>query len=234
MSQEQNNQKNSKKRLLTYYLILGACILLIAAVTVTVIFAVRANDDSFQIDNGGDDVIDSDDGTDDTDDDADGDSDDSDDSDSDSDDSGDDSEDVTSAYEFISPVASVNVINDYTFYYNKTLDCYHYHTGLDFAADAGTEVVACLDGTVESITVGDILDGTKVVLAHANGIKTTYYFIDAAEGLSVGDTVERGDVIGTIAEPVGSEYKEGAHLHFEITQDGELADPNDYLDIAEK
>ncbi len=237
MSQEQNNQKNSKKRLLTYYLILGACILLIAAVTVTVIFAVRANDDSFQIDNGGDDVIDSDDGTDDTDDtddDADGDSDDSIDSDSDSDDSGDDSEDVTSAYEFISPVASVNVINDYTFYYNKTLDCYHYHTGLDFAADAGTEVVACLDGTVESITVGDILDGTKIVLAHANGIKTTYYFIDAAEGLSVGDTVERGDVIGTIAEPVGSEYKEGAHLHFEITQDGELADPNDYLDIAEK
>ena len=226
MSQEQNNQKNSKKRLWTYYIILGACILLIAAVTVTVIFAVRGNGDTFQIDDGGNDVIDSDDDADD------------DDKDDDNDDSagndGDDSEDVTGAYEFIAPVASVDIINDYTFYYNKTLDCYHYHTGLDFAAEAGTEIVACLDGTVESIAVGDILDGTKIVLAHAKGIKTTYYFIDVAEGLSVGDAIERGDVIGTIAEPVGSEYKEGAHLHFEVTKDGELADPNDYLDIAEK
>lgn len=222
---EQNNQKNNKKRLLTYYLILGACILLIAAVTVTVIFAVRGNDDSFEIDNGGGDVVDGGDQNDD---------DDNDDVNDDNDDDDEPSDDVSSAYEFIAPVAELDIINDYTFYYNKTLDCYHYHTGLDMAAEAGTQVLACVDGTVESITVGDILDGTKIVLSHADGVKTSYYFIDAAEGLEVGDTVKRGDVIGTVAEPVGSEYKEGAHLHFEVTKNGELADPNDYLDIAEK
>lgn len=223
---EQNNQKNNKKRLLTYYLILGACILLIAAVTVTVIFAVRGNDNFFEIDNGGGDVVDGGDQNDDDDND--------DDVNDDNDDDDEPSDDVSSAHEFIAPVAELDIINDYTFYYNKTLDCYHYHTGLDMAAEAGTQVLACVDGTVESITVGDILDGTKIVLSHADGVKTSYYFIDAAEGLEVGDTVKRGDVIGTVAEPVGSEYKEGAHLHFEVTKNGELADPNDYLDIAEK
>lgn len=211
MSQEKNT---NKKKLLTYYIILGACILLIAAVTVTVIFAVRGNDDSFQIDNGN---TPSDDDQQDDDDDDDQ-----------------PSDDVSSAYDFISPVATLDVTNDYTFYYNQTLDCYHYHTGLDMAAEAGTEVLACVDGTVESITLGDLLDGNKIVLSHADGVKTSYYFIDVAEGLEVGDEVKRGDVIGTVAEPTGSEYKDGAHLHFEVSKNGELADPNEYLDISEK
>ena len=154
--------------------------------------------------------------------------------DTDNSDDDDDSDDVSSSYEFIAPVAQVDVINDYTFYHNTTLDCYHFHTGLDMSGEVGTEVMACLDGTVESITVGDVLDGTKVTLSHANGVKTCYYFIDAAETLKVGDTVSRGDVIGTIAQPAGSEYKDGAHLHFEVYKDGAVADPNDYLDIAEK
>ena len=211
MSQEKNT---NKKKLLTYYIILGACILLIAAVTVTVIFAVRGNDDSFQIDNGNTPSDDDQQGDDDDDDQP--------------------SDDVSSAYEFISPVATLDVTNDYTFYYNQTLDCYHYHTGLDMAAEAGTEVLACVDGTVESITLGDLLDGNKIVLSHADGVKTSYYFIDVAEGLEVGDEVKRGDVIGTVAEPTGSEYKDGAHLHFEVSKNGELADPNEYLDISEK
>lgn len=224
MSQEQNNQK-SKKRLFTYYLILGACLLLIAAVTLTVIFAVRGSDDTLLP---GGDVADV------GDDDGDTDGDDGSDDDSDDDDGQQPSDDVSAAYEFIAPVAQLDIINDYTFYYNKTLDCYHYHTGLDIAGEAGTEVLACVDGTVESITRDDVLDGSEIVIAHADGVKTTYRFVDVAEGLEAGDAVERGDVIGTIAQPVGSEYKEGAHLHFEVSKNGELADPNDYLDIAEK
>ena len=213
MSEERNNS-TGRRKLLTYYIILAACILVIAAITLTVIFTV-GNSDTLEIDGGG--VTDTDD-----DDDANDDGDDGDDT------------DVAVTTEFASPVAEMNVINDYTFYYNKTLDCYHYHTGLDMAAEAGTEVIACLDGTIESITVGDILDGTKIVISHADGVTTSYYFIDAAEGLKAGDTVSRGDVIGTVAQPTGSEYKEGAHLHFEVAKNGETADPNDYLDIDEK
>jgi len=69
---------------------------------------------------------------------------------------------------------------------------------------------------VESITTGSVLDGTVITLSHENGIKTSYTFVDVKEGLAVGDNVARGDVIATIAEPDGSEYKDGAHLHFEV------------------
>ena len=206
-----NQEKSNKKKILTYYIILGVCLLLIAAVTLTVIFATQGGEQPV-IDNGGGDVIEQ----------------------PDDDEDNDDEEDVSSAYEFIAPVEQLDVTCDYTFCYNQTLDCYRFHSGLDMSAAAGTNVLACIDGTVKSITVGDVLDGTKIVLSHADGVETTYMFIDAAEGLKTGDEVKRGDVIGTVAEPVGSEYKDGAHLHFEVSKNGEVVDPNDYLDIAEK
>lgn len=221
-----SEEKKSKKKIWTYYLILGACILVIAAITVTVIFAVNNARNSITLDTGNN-VTD---GTTD----GDGDNEKPSDGDATGGNGEDQPSDVTTTYEFIAPVASVDLINGYTFYHNKTLDCYHFHSGLDLAGEAGTSVLACLDGTVESITRDDLLDGSVVTLSHANGIKTSYYFIDAKEGLKVGDKVSQGDVIGAIAQPVGSEYKEGAHLHFEVTVNGELADPEEYLDVSAK
>ena len=55
-----------------------------------------------------------------------------------------------------------------------------------------------------------------------------------AEDLKVGDTVERGEVIATVAEPTGKEYKDGAHLHFEIKKDNVHVDPTTYLTFEEK
>lgn len=217
-----SEEKKTKKKILTYYLILGACILVIAAITVSVIFAVNNARSSITLDkdgeNGGE-ITDGDNTGGNTD--------------GDPDNNGGNT-DVSTEYEFIAPLASVDLLNGYTYYHNKTLDCYHFHTGLDLAGEAGTSVMACLDGTVESITTGDLLDGNVVTLSHANGIKTSYYFIDVKEGLKVGDKVNQGDVIGKVSEPTGSEYKEGAHLHFEITVNGELADPEEYLDVSAK
>ena len=217
--------KKSKKKILTYYLILGISILVIAAVTVSVIFAVNGNKtdiiDGGSNDGGTTDNENNDDNKGSTD--------------NPPDDKGDDNPlDTSTKYEFIAPITNVDVINGYTFYRNKTLDCYHFHTGLDFAGEEGANVLACIDGKVESITTGDLLDGNVITLVHENGIKTKYSFIDVKDNLKVGDTVARGDVIGTIAKPTGSEHKEGAHLHFEVLKDGELADPEQYLDIDAK
>ena len=41
-------------------------------------------------------------------------------------------------------------------------------------------------------------------------------------------------VIATVAEANGNEYKDGAHLHFEITKDGTVVDPATYLTLEEK
>ena len=46
--------------------------------------------------------------------------------------------------------------------------------------------------------------------------------------------VEKGDVIATVAEPNGKEYKDGAHLHFEVFENGQNIDPSKYLTLEEK
>ena len=136
--------------------------------------------------------------------------------------------------EMIMPVATVSVLNDYGFYHNQTLNVYHEHAGIDFSATAGTEVYAVASGVVESVYTDDVLLGTEIVIDHGDGIKTTYRFVTEKEGLKAGDTVKQGDVIATVAEPTGSEYKDGAHLHFEVSQEGVVKDPTEFLTLEEK
>ena len=87
---------------------------------------------------------------------------------------------------------------------------------------------------IESIYKEDVLLGTEIVVDHGNGLKTVYRFVTEAEGLKVGDEVEKGEVIATIAEANGNEYKDGAHLHFEVLQDGKHVDPALHLPLEEK
>lgn len=136
--------------------------------------------------------------------------------------------------EMLSPIAAATTLNDYGFYYNQTLHKYYEHQGVDYAAEAGTKVMAAASGTVESIYRGDVLSGTEITLDHGDGRKTVYRFVEAAEGLQVGDKVERGEVIATVAEATGDEYKDGAHLHFEVYKDGKCVDPASHLMLAEK
>ena len=227
-----NEQKRmTRKKLLTRALIIAACLMVIAAVTVTCVFAANDwgrnfstvdKDDNTQIQNPDDDKDDDDHtGGDDQ-------------TGGDNDDQSDDDTPTATETTFALPVSDIDIVTGYVFCKDVTLGHYHFHSGLDLAADAGTEVVSCLDGTVESIVVGDRLNGTTVTISHDNGLKTVYSFIDAAEGLEAGQSVERGEVIGTIAEANGAEMALGPHLHFAVYDDGELANPEDYLEIAKK
>lgn len=132
------------------------------------------------------------------------------------------------------PVANVDLINDFGFYYNQTLNCYYEHVGMDFAAEAGTAVMAMQSGVVESIYRDDLLTGTEIVLDHGDGLKSVYRFVEVEEGLQVGDTVEAGEQIAVVAAATGNEYKEGAHLHFEIVKNDKNVDPATYLTLEEK
>lgn len=132
------------------------------------------------------------------------------------------------------PVASVEVVNDYGFFYNQTLNSYYEHVGMDFAAEAGTAVMAMQSGVIESIYRDDLLTGTEIVIDHGDGLKSVYRFVEVAEGLEVGDEVERGQQIAVVAEANGNEYKDGAHLHFEILKNDKNVDPATYLTLDEK
>lgn len=135
---------------------------------------------------------------------------------------------------FVNPVSVASVINQYGFYYNGTLKNYYMHTGIDFSAAVGDEVYATEAGTVEEVSVSDVLVGTRVVIDHGKGVKSVYEFVDAVEGLKAGDKVKKGDCIARVAEPTGNEYKDGAHLHFEIFENDEAVDPTKFLTMEEK
>lgn len=205
MSQE---KKTRKRKNLFRYLILAACILLIAAITVITVCAVN---DWFQpkltVDSGVTKPVEPDDPDKPTD------------------------TTVTAA----NPVSNMDVTRAYDFGIDVTLsNSYRFHEAYDMAAKVGDKVVACLDGTVEEITVNDKLTATTITLSHEGGIKTRYMFVNVKEGLKKGDKVKRGEQIATVAEPSGKECKQGAHLHFEVEKNGKLIDPAEFLDIENK
>lgn len=129
---------------------------------------------------------------------------------------------------------SGSVLNDFGFFHNQTLNSYYAHTGMDFSAAAGADVFAVEDGVVESIYKDDLLSGTEITVSHGNGLKSVYRFVTEVDGLKVGAEVKKGDVIATVAEATGNEYKDGAHLHFEILENGKSVDPALHLTLNEK
>ena len=137
---------------------------------------------------------------------------------------------------FTMPVSSATVIKDYTsstVVYNQTLGVYTGHMGIDFGAQAGTEVVAAYNGKIESIS-SSYLKGTTITIDHGNGLKSIYNSIDALETLEEGQSVSAGELIGTVSDNNRQEYKDGPHLHFEVTVNGEWVDPDEYLMLTEK
>lgn len=208
--------KPSKKKILTYYLILAACLLVAAAVTVGVVFGVKKPDNSLNNPPANDPGNNPSQPN------------------NPDENKPDKPVDSTTSYIFIVPVKNGNLGQTNVFCYDKTLDRYAEHKGMDFTATAGTDVLAAVDGTVVSIFNNDKLYGAVITVKHDNGMQTVYKYIDPAETLKVGDKVNRGDVIAKVAAATGAENLEGDHLHFEVFENGEQIDPDVKLNINSK
>ncbi|MDR1213752.1 MAG: peptidoglycan DD-metalloendopeptidase family protein [Propionibacteriaceae bacterium] len=97
------------------------------------------------------------------------------------------------------------------------------HTGVDLAAAAGTPVLAAAAGTVTSVTdLGDRSYGLFLAIEH-DGTLTTLYAHLSEVGVSVGQAVAVGEVVGAVGS---SGRSTGPHLHFEIRVDGSPVDPD--------
>ena len=137
---------------------------------------------------------------------------------------------------FILPVENGSVLKSFTsstVVFNSTLGVYTGHMGIDFAADEGAEVRCVYDGKIESITTS-YLQGTTITVDHGNGLKSVYNSIEAKEGLTEGQSLKKGDVIGGVSTTNRQEYKDGPHLHFETTLNGKKGDPLTYLMLEDK
>lgn len=142
---------------------------------------------------------------------------------------------VVEVITFIMPVSSSTSIGEYSeqMVFNSTLGRFNAHMAIDFFAEEGTDVYAVYDGTVESV-VTELITGTTIVIDHGNGLKTVYNSILDGDGVSIGQKVSQGDVIGQVSSSNRQEYKSGAHLHFQVEENGEIINPAKYLSMQEK
>ncbi len=92
------------------------------------------------------------------------------------------------------------------------------HAGVDLISPTGTPVVAAANGTLTRQTTGGARSGNAWWLTTSTG---TYFFYahlaGFADGLSVGSSVQAGDVIGYVGS-TGNAVS--PHLHFEIHPGG--------------
>lgn len=126
---------------------------------------------------------------------------------------------------------SGNIVTAYSpddLLYDATMKDWRTHNGLDIAAEMGTQVLAVAEGTVAEVYEHDMY-GTTVVIDHGDGLKSIYANLAAVPAVSVGATVLRGDVIGSVGDTAIAEISQEAHLHFAMSLNDDPADPLDYL-----
>ncbi|WP_368233785.1 M56 family metallopeptidase [Anaerotruncus rubiinfantis] len=110
-------------------------------------------------------------------------------------------------------------------YVSAGFQSYHGHTGIDLAAEKGTEIRAVADGVVLTSKYSVYGYGNYLIIDHGNGIQTLYAQCDelAAEA---GDKVEQGQLIATVGRTGNAT---GNHLHFELRCNGQYVDPTAYF-----
>jgi murein DD-endopeptidase MepM/ murein hydrolase activator NlpD len=99
-----------------------------------------------------------------------------------------------------------------------------FHEGLDFVAEAGTPVVAAAAGVVAASELQSEY-GNIIEVDHGNGLTTRYAHL-SKRLVNVGDVVFKGH---QIAEVGSTGRSTGAHLHFEVRNQGQAVDPSKFL-----
>ncbi|MEM7445616.1 MAG: peptidoglycan DD-metalloendopeptidase family protein [Pseudomonadota bacterium] len=98
------------------------------------------------------------------------------------------------------------------------------HRGVDFAAPTGTPIYAAGDGVIDFLGTNSGY-GRFIRIRHNGRISTAYAHMSRyGSGLSRGDRVQQGDVIGYVGS---SGLSTGPHLHYEVIVNGTQVNPLD-------
>ena len=98
------------------------------------------------------------------------------------------------------------------------------HKGVDFAAKAGSDVVAVAAGVVTASGRRSGY-GNTVEISHADGYVSLYAH-NRENLVRVGDLVQRGQ---TIAKVGSTGRSTGYHVHFEVSKNGRVVNPTSYI-----
>jgi len=141
------------------------------------------------------------------------------------------------APDWLPPVSlsTASILKDYSMdmvVYNKTLDQYMTHPGIDLEAPSGSGVYAVAAGTVTAVYEDDAY-GTTIEITHHNGMISKYASLETAAFIETGDTVTQGQQISTMGETALYESMDPCHLHFEMYKDGKICNPADYIPLGQ-
>ena len=112
--------------------------------------------------------------------------------------------------------------------YSETMGDWRSHCAIDFAAEKGTDVMACCDGVVTKV-YKDKLWGKCVEIEHNGNIKSVYKNLHSKVNVKKGQNVKEGQVIAKVGETADVESRDAAHLHFELWQDNVTINPQSYI-----
>lgn len=97
-----------------------------------------------------------------------------------------------------------------------------FHSGVDFAAHAGTPVLAAGDGIVRQVGRDSAL-GVAITIEHGDRLATRYgHLAGAADGIAPDVHVTQGQVIGFVGN---TGVSSGPHLHYELLVNGGVVNP---------
>jgi len=126
---------------------------------------------------------------------------------------------------FVFPINSRYVSSYFGYRIHPIYKTRRMHTGVDIGGIMGEPIFACNDGTVilSSHNTGGY--GNYIMIDHGGGVVTLYAH-NSYNGVSVGQKVVRGQVIGKVGSTGAST---GPHLHFEVRINGSPVNPLPYI-----
>jgi murein DD-endopeptidase MepM/ murein hydrolase activator NlpD len=130
----------------------------------------------------------------------------------------------------VNPISGEPVNSEFGWRIHPIYGDERFHAGVDLAAAEGTPVRAADGGTVTFSGVSGSMTsgyGQMVIIDHGNG-RETYYAHLSTMDVKEGQQIASGDVLGNVGSTGGVT---GAHLHFEVRENGEPVDPRQYINF---
>ena len=114
----------------------------------------------------------------------------------------------------------------------RGMGCGRTHEGEDVSGPVGTVIHASTSGTV--IFSGTMSGYGNTVEIDDHSGTVTLYGHNSENSVSVGDTVQQGEVIGTLGQTgnAASLPASESHVHFEVRVNGQRVDPAIWLNSA--